>query len=275
MISGPIPEGDAEDLLSSESSGDDELLEHAKRLVRNMEQILGPPASRDTSLDWVGREPKAGIDRDINQALIAGLAETGLPILSEEQDAHRDWRSTSRLWIVDPLDGTLNYVRGTGPCAIAVSLWDAGIPVFGVIYDIVNRLMAWGGRASGARWEGDSLSVSDTSDLGKAVLCTGIPSSFDFNEQESRSRLLGTMSLFGKVRMVGSAASSLLLVARGAADCYFEDEIKIWDVAAGIALVEGAGGSYTLTEGKTPTTVGLLASNRALAGKLTSTLTTI
>jgi len=75
--------------------------------------------------------------------------------------------------------------------------------------------------------------------------------------------------------MVGSAASSLLLVARGAADCYFEDEIKIWDVAAGIALVEGAGGSYTLTEGKTPTTVGLLASNRALAGKLTSTLTTI
>ena len=68
--------------------------------------------------------------------------------------------------------------------------------------------------------------------------------------------------------MIGSAASSLLLVARGAADCYFERDVRIWDVAAGLAIVQGAGGVYQLARGTTANSVHVLASNVPLGAAL-------
>jgi fructose-1,6-bisphosphatase/inositol monophosphatase family enzyme len=73
----------------------------------------------------------------------------------------------TRIWIVDPLDGTLNFVRKCGPSAISICLWDAGAPVFD----------AW--------WSDEKLCVSAMDRLETAVLCAGIPSSFDFNNQDS------------------------------------------------------------------------------------------
>ena len=190
---------------------------------------------------------------------------TGIPILSEENEINIDPYSGDLIWIVDPLDGTYNFIRGLGPCAISVCLWKGQTALFGVILDIGTGQIAWGGKKIGSRYSIDKLQVSNTNELKKSVLCTGIPSSFDFSDKELVNRFIDGLSAFAKIRMIGSAASSLLLVARGVADCYYEQEIQIWDIAAGIALVEGAGGYVAFEKGKKSTTINLLASNMQIA----------
>jgi myo-inositol-1(or 4)-monophosphatase len=216
-------------------------------------------------LVWHGREPKAAVDDELNAAILSQLEHTGLPILSEETGG-AGWPPSGSLWIVDPLDGTINYTRGLGPSGICICLWDRSGADFGAILDVRSGDIAWGGKAYGA-WRGERLQVSSVSQFSHAVLCTGFPAAFEFDGAILRhwSHFVGQ---FAKVRMLGSAASSLLLVAAGAADCYYEEEIRIWDVAAGLALVEGAGGAVNLVPGRHETTVRLLASNNALATRL-------
>lgn len=217
----------------------------------------------DRSLAWRGREPKTKVDRKLNAVILAHLKKTGLPILSEETGG-ADWPAIDPLWIVDPLDGTFNFTRRLGPSAICICLWHARGPEFGAILDISSGEITWGGRAYGA-WRGTRLRVSSVSQLSHAVLCTGFPAAFDFGDPAATRRWIEFAGQFAKVRMFGSAASSLLSIASGAADCYYEEEIQIWDVAAGMAVVEGAGGAVTLARGKSKTSVRLLATNLTLA----------
>jgi myo-inositol-1(or 4)-monophosphatase len=82
--------------------------------------------------------------------------------------------------------------------------------------------------------------------LSRSAVCTGFPSRFPASDVNAIGDYMSHILAFSKVRMIGSAAASLLLVARGAADAYFERQIMIWDVAAGLAIIEGAGGSTDL-----------------------------
>jgi myo-inositol-1(or 4)-monophosphatase len=244
---------------------DTDLLQRATAMVKSVGESIG---SSESTLQWSGREPKAPVDRRLHQELIDRLAETGIPILSEESEDRIDWRSGAATWIVDPLDGTLNYVRRVGPSAISVCLWRGDQPAFGIVMDLTTRDLACGGRAHGAWTSTGTLSVSNTDSLQQAVLCTGIPALFDFQDRDNVDRWTRVLAQFGKIRMIGSAASSLLLVARGAADCYSERDVRIWDVAAGMALVQGAGGVCRVLPGTTPESVHIVASNAALAMEL-------
>jgi myo-inositol-1(or 4)-monophosphatase len=237
----------------------------AESLLREAGSILDSMGSSGGALNWIGREPKAAVDETLNHFFLESLEKTGVPILSEESEHNTEWQSGSPVWILDPLDGTLNFVRGTGPCAISLCLWETGSPKFGAVLDIASRNIYWGGRDVGSWCKDEALAVSVIDSPDSAVLCTGIPACFDFRDGNAVSQWVGAMAAFGKVRMIGSAASSLTLVAKGAADFYFEHNVKIWDVAAGIALVEGAGGYARIDVRPEAVTVSVAASNRHLA----------
>ncbi|MFM7828604.1 MAG: inositol monophosphatase family protein, partial [Actinomycetota bacterium] len=90
------------------------------------------------------------------------------------------------------------------------------------------------------------ISVSDRADRGQATLATGFPSRFPIGDPKAMNSFAEILTTFGKIRMIGSAAASLSLVATGAADVYAEHNIMFWDVAAGLAILNGAGGTFQL-----------------------------
>ncbi len=197
---------------------------------------------KDYSFDSsIPREVKAKADTIIEKIILDKLTLTGLDILSEEVGLLAGNNNSLLRFIIDPIDGTVNFVRGIADCSICIALYDGDKPLFGVIASYPNGNIAWGGVGMGAFLEGRKLEVSNIKRPEEGVLCTGLPSRFKFYEQSFSSQMK-LMSKFGKTRMLGSASQSLLQVAKGSAECYSEQNIMLWDVAAGIAIVEGAGG---------------------------------
>lgn len=189
-----------------------------------------------------GRETKIAGDRILEAEILKKLTPTGISILTEESGYIDQKNKDGLLWIVDPLDGSVNFSRGTGPCAVSIALWKNMAPYFGVIYSLHDKCLAWGGAEFGAWQDSYSISVNSKTRKGDAILCTGVPARFDLTNGAMVKKFTETIFSFAKVRMIGSAAASLLLVAKGAADAYCEEDIMLWDVAAGLAIVEGAGG---------------------------------
>ena len=188
------------------------------------------------------REVKSLADTVLENVILETLSGTGVEILSEERGLVPGSLRGGYRFIVDPLDGTFNFVRNLGPCAVSIALWEADRPVFGVLFDIVRKSLLWGGKDLRAWKDGVEIHVSRTGGISHAALCTGFPVRFDFSGDQAWKRFRDRAARFAKVRMFGSAAMSLACVADGCAEAYFEEDIMLWDVAAGIAIVEGAGG---------------------------------
>ena len=196
---------------------------------------------------FLDREPKLPIDSILDEYVTNHLASLGLPIVPEESwTAEADLPDTAFL-VVDPLDGSLNFGRGSGPSAISLALWDNG-PVLGVVVRLDTRDTFVGGPSLGSRRNGDRIKVSAIAQSSLATLATGFPSAFDFHNLPLRAEVMTAFANFGKIRMLGSAAVSLCLVAQGSIDVYEERDIRVWDVAAGLAIVEGAGGATFWSE---------------------------
>ena len=222
---------------------------------------LGKKDIKQYSFDVnIPRETKAIADTIIENIILDKLIPTGINILSEETGLLVGNKGSSLRFIIDPIDGTVNFVRGIADCSICIALFDGDKPIFGVIATYPNGSIAWGGKGLGAFLDSTRLQVSKIEDFKKSVLCTGFPSRFKFDEQ---SFLLQTklMSQFGKTRMLGAASQSLLQVAKGSVECYSEQNIMLWDVAAGISLVEGAGGRVEVTSVKPDYVLNITADN--------------
>ena len=249
----------------------DELLELAKSTVsRAANRLLDHMAPGDVHYVHSPehqREIKAIADTVMEQVILAGLAGAQLAILSEETGYTAAPQTTARWFIVDPLDGTFNFVKGLGPSAISVALWEYDRPLFGVIYGLAERRLAWGGHGIGAFVDGQQIAVSGTSDPSLASICTGFPVRLDMDSDRAMHGFWRTVKSYAKVRMLGSAAASLLQVARGAADLYAESSIMLWDVAAGLAIVEGAGGHYVMNSSGRQWCYDVIAANPALLAR--------
>lgn len=188
------------------------------------------------------REIKARADTILEQDIVESLSPLGIPVLSEESGYQEFGRSSGLCFIVDPLDGTYNLVRALGPSAVSIALWQDGGPLFGVVFGLADSTLYWGGAGIGAFADGRRLTVSGIRDKARAALCTGFPARFDVSDAAAMQSFCKELQPFAKVRMIGSATMSLVHIATGAADAYMERRIMPWDVAAGLALVEGAGG---------------------------------
>ncbi len=236
------------------------LAERAARLAGALLRERGPVAlvaesQRDVKLDADHRAEAA-----IVRALQAG---SDFAVLAEEQGAIAGRIAGSWRWIVDPLDGSLNYLRGMPFCAVAVALCEGDEPVAGVVYDFHRDEMFTGLVGEGAWLNGAPVCVSAIEEQERAVLGTGFPAGSDF-APESLGGFVSQVREYRKVRLLGSAALSLAYVATGRLDAYLERDIKLWDVAAGLALVRAAGGRILRAASRGPHALTVYADNGLL-----------
>jgi myo-inositol-1(or 4)-monophosphatase len=151
-------------------------------------------------------------------------------------------------WIVDPLDGTTNYAHGYPVFCVSIALEHEGRVVVGVVYDPLRDELFAAERGEGATLNGRRARVSDTSDLNRALLCTGFP--YDVRERGDFARHFRNFIMSAQsVRRDGAAALDLAYVAAGRFDGFYEEGLRPWDVAAGVLLVEEAGGRVTHYDG--------------------------
>jgi len=172
-------------------------------------------------------------------------------ILAEESGASAASAQHSEYkWIIDPLDGTTNYAHGY-PCfcvSIALEHTASRQIVVGVIYDPTRDELFAAERGQGATLNGRRIRVTDTFDLNRALLCTGFP--YDVRERNDFARhFTNFINHAQAVRRDGSAALDLAYVACGRFDGFWEEGLRPWDVAAGVLLVEEAGGRVSRYDG--------------------------
>ncbi len=207
-----------------------------------------------------GRDIKTEADKAADLSILKMLLPTGYPILSEESGNKSLSGLDTRCWIIDPLDGTFNFVRGFPSCSVSIALWQNRNPLLGVIYDFGNDRLYSGVVGEGAFCKGLPLQVSSTNCCSQAALATGFPTSRDFSDN-ALLKTIRRIQKFKKIRMIGSAALSLAYVSAGIVDAYYEEDIWLWDVAAGLALVRAAGGDFTISEIKSTWQLDVYASN--------------
>ena len=174
--------------------------------------------------------------------LIIGVIseESSIPILAEESGISSN-NISDTFWVVDPLDGTANYSRGIPLCCVSIALIKNLKPVLGVIYDFNNNDLYEGSVHTKALLNGSEISVSNINHPNKGILITGLPNKTDYTDG-ALSQMVKDFQHWRKVRMIGSAAMASIYVASGKADLYKEKKTYLWDIAAGAAIVNAAGG---------------------------------
>ena len=164
-------------------------------------------------------------------------------IIGEESADEHD-RAEKAVYI-DPIDGTTNFVHKIPVCAISVGVWEAGRPVAAVVYNPILNELFTAERGQGAFCNGRPIRVSDTADLQQSLLATGFPYTKVEQGRDFRWVLRSMENLLPHtqdIRRLGAASVDLCYVANGIFDGFYECNLKPWDVAAGILLVEEAGG---------------------------------
>ena len=166
--------------------------------------------------------------------------DSSFGILAEESGMSSK-ESYKNLWVVDPLDGTANYSRSIPLCCVSIAMLSDTKPVLGVIYDFNNDELYEGSINTSAFLNGRAISVSKTKKTQDGVLVTGLPNDTDYSD-EAMIEMIKNFQNWRKVRMIGSAALASVYVASGKADLYMENKSYLWDIAAGAAIVNAAGG---------------------------------
>ena len=180
------------------------------------------------------------------EAIVTEALATAFPgdrILAEEGGA--TGADGERLWIVDPLDGTTNFSNGFPHFAVSIGLWDASGPCVGVIYDPIREWTYWATRGGGAWRDDRRLAVSTAETLSDALLATGFPYDRQTNPDNNTHRFAALLRCCRGVRRAGAAALDLAYVACGWLDGFWETRLSPWDMAAGILLIQEAGGRLT------------------------------
>jgi myo-inositol-1(or 4)-monophosphatase len=219
--------------------------------------------------------PVTEIDHAAEEAILHLLrvATPGLGILTEEAGEVKG-QGRSR-WIVDPLDGTVNYAHHFPYFAVSIALEREDKSELGVVYDPILDQLFVAGRGRGAWLNGKKIQVSATATLGESVIATGFP--YDVWETGRNLEELARLTRRAQtVRINGSASLDLAYVACGRLDAYWDSGLYLWDVAAGRLLIEEAGGVVTFHDGD-PTAVEsqmMIASNLHLHPQIQSLVLT-
>jgi len=218
-------------------------------------------------LDWQDRfEPREKGPRDlVSQADLAAQEAIrdcilksfpGHDFLSEEDAADRksqglqpiEERRSDYRWIVDPLDGTTNYVHHMPGYAVSIALQRGTQIELGVIYDPLTKETFVAERGKGATLNGRALKTSGCTALDKALVAVSFSAHVDRDSLEIR-RFVEVLLASQSVRRLGSAALNLCYVAAGRLDAYFATSVSIWDVAAGLLIAEEAGAKISALDG--------------------------
>ena len=242
----------------------------AKRLLRDFDEVEKLQVTAKGPGDFVSQ---ADLRAEATLKAELDKARPGYAFLMEESGASGSDAWTWR-WIVDPLDGTTNFLHGIPHWAISVALErrheDGSTEIVaGVVYSPVNDEMFWAEKGAGAFLNDRRLRVSARRELREAVFATGIPFAGVPRKAEFLQILARIMPHVAGVRRAGAAALDLGWTAAGRVDGYWELGIKPWDMAAGLLLVREAGGFVTAPDEADPLATGnVVAGNAGLHPRL-------
>lgn len=191
------------------------------------------------------------VDKETEKQLVEKLSRL-LPeagFITEEGTTGQEADKEALNWVIDPLDGTANFIHDLPVFSVSIGLAQGKTPIAGVIYD-PNRdecFSAWQG--GGAYCNGKRISVSPATQLGESLIATGFPY-YHFEQMPKYLRILESlMKQTHGLRRMGSAAIDLAYVACGRFDAFYEYNLNSWDMAAGVLLVQEAGGIVTDFDG--------------------------
>ena len=225
-----------------------DLLITAEAVAREAGDILKAGSAHLREVEFQDqRDVKLRADIESEELIRKRLSEAyPYPVYGEEMGGDETLRERDEpYWVVDPLDGTYNYLRGSPLCAVSIGLMRGLTPILGVIYDFNTGTCYSGCPEHGFFIDGERAHPKWVDSIGQAALATGFPAGMD-RGADSMEAFINRIAPFKKVRMVGTAALALATVAKGTYDVYFEEAIRLWDVAAGVALIRSAGGQVRM-----------------------------
>jgi len=210
-----------------------------KLLYENKKDLNKSIFSSDTDIKL-----KADIEaEDLIKSILT--KESCFPILAEES-GKPEGNLEETFWVVDPLDGTANYTRDIPLCCVSIALMHNMEPVIGVVYDFNNNNLYEGSCDGQSKLNESSIKVSDVKEPKEGILVTGLPNNTDYSDS-ALLKMVKDFQEWRKVRMIGSAAIASCYVASAKADVYKEFGTYLWDVAAGAAIVNAAGGKAEIS----------------------------
>ncbi len=229
-------------------SSHDDLLAQAVRAAQQAADLIRERAGR---LDQVQAKRTndfvTATDKAAQETILDVLPTSDIGVLAEEgrADEEPETQVEGRRWIVDPIDGTTNFIQQVPPYAVSIALQDGDEIVMGVVLDVPHDELFTAVAGHGAQLDGAPIQVADTAEFGDAFLATGFPYR-RFEHTEQYLDVLDTILRTSRsVRRHGAAAIDLARLACGCFDGFFETGLRPWDVAAGALLVREAGGRLT------------------------------
>ncbi|MFI5238716.1 MAG: inositol monophosphatase family protein [Gemmatimonadales bacterium] len=260
------------------------ILDAMTAAARVAEEVIRSGAASRGALVWKSKghadyvtEVDTAAESVIQHELATALADEfpELPVLGEES-----WRDeplpNGLAFIVDPLDGTTNFLHGVPAYSVSIAAIHETRPIIGVVLDIPHGELFTAVRGHGTRVNGTPARVSETSDPSRALIGTGFPFGANAATERYARQFVPIAQATAGIRRAGSAAIDLAWLATGRFDAFWELRLNPWDIAAGILLVEEAGGIVTDIDGS-PATVAtspLVAGNPAMHAWLLDTLQT-
>jgi myo-inositol-1(or 4)-monophosphatase len=223
-----------------------DVAERAANLVREgvsrIETVRSKEYGTDLVTEW---------DERAEEFIVSELARLapGVAITGEELGTHDAGTEDAGRWLVDPIDGTVNFAHGLPIFAIAISYEVQGDAQAGVV---VAPVLGWtfaAARGGGATRNGQPIHVSSTRELEKALLVTGFPYDRRVSPRNNLDAWAHMQRTAGAVRRLGAASLDCCFVACGWLDGYWEIKVKPWDVSAGACIVQEAGGTVTAIDG--------------------------
>lgn len=187
------------------------------------------------------------VDKEAERKIVASLQDI-LPqstFITEEGTADDMVSDSEFCWIIDPLDGTTNFIHAMPPYCVSIALQQKNEIILGVVYEITRNECYYAWKGSKAYLNGNEIKVSTETKVENSMVVTGFSASIDRFED----RLNELFCYFNRnshgIRRLGSAAADLVYVATGRAECFYHSNLSPWDVAAGAFIVQCAGGSVS------------------------------
>jgi len=209
-------------------------------LIKDFREVENLQVSKKGIGDFV-----TSADLSSEKAIIK-ILQKGYPkieIMSEETNSETNLNKHEKMWIIDPLDGTLNFLHGLPHFAISMALMVNEEIISGIIYDPIKDELFWAEKGIGAFLNGKRIRVSARSQLKDSLVSTGIPwKGMESSHKNYLKILENIMKSSSGIRRYGAAALDLAYVAAGRYDAFWEFNLKTWDIAAGALIVKEAGG---------------------------------
>ncbi|MEE2995626.1 MAG: inositol monophosphatase family protein [Pseudomonadota bacterium] len=238
----------------------------SRRLVRDFGEIEQLQVSRKGPGDFVTEA-----DRRTEQILYDELskARPSFGFLMEEGGEVQAENGDER-WIIDPIDGTTNFLHGIPHFAISIGVERSGELVAGIVYEPIRDELFWAENGEGAYLNRRRLRVSERKTLADALIATGIPFGDRTGRKSFMVMLKAVMETTAGVRRLGSAALDLAYVAAGRYEGFWETGLLPWDIAGGIVIVREAGGLVSEIDGRNSVLFGnsIIATNQSLYNPL-------